>query len=78
MAENLVEDGATLQMGIGGIPNAVLSALGNHQVSSVNYGSSCIVFFSHFFRPFRYYIASVLIFLGHILRLFDSLVLYSG
>ncbi len=27
----LVEDGATLQMGIGGIPNAVLSFLGNHQ-----------------------------------------------
>lgn len=27
----LVEDGATLQMGIGGIPNAVLSCLGNHK-----------------------------------------------
>lgn len=27
----LVEDGATLQMGIGGIPNAVLSQLGNHK-----------------------------------------------
>lgn len=27
----LVEDGATLQMGIGGIPNAVLSKLGNHK-----------------------------------------------
>ena len=27
----LVEDGATLQMGIGGIPNAVLAALGNHK-----------------------------------------------
>lgn len=27
----LVEDGATLQMGIGAIPNAVLSALGNHK-----------------------------------------------
>ena len=27
----LVEDGATLQMGIGNIPNAVLSALGNHK-----------------------------------------------
>ena len=27
----LVEDGATLQMGIGSIPNAVLSFLGNHQ-----------------------------------------------
>jgi 4-hydroxybutyrate CoA-transferase len=27
----LVEDGATLQMGIGGIPNAVLSFLGNHK-----------------------------------------------
>ncbi|MCC8173550.1 MAG: 4-hydroxybutyrate CoA-transferase [Odoribacter sp.] len=28
---NLIEDGATLQMGIGSIPNAVLSALGNHK-----------------------------------------------
>lgn len=28
---SLVEDGATLQMGIGGIPNAVLSCLGNHK-----------------------------------------------
>lgn len=27
----LIEDGATLQMGIGGIPNAVLAALGNHK-----------------------------------------------
>jgi 4-hydroxybutyrate CoA-transferase len=27
----LVEDGATLQMGIGGIPNAVLAALGGHK-----------------------------------------------
>jgi 4-hydroxybutyrate CoA-transferase len=27
---NLIEDGSTLQMGIGAIPNAVLSALGNH------------------------------------------------
>jgi len=27
----LVEDGATLQMGIGNIPNAVLAALGNHK-----------------------------------------------
>lgn len=27
----LVEDGATLQMGIGAIPNAVLNALGNHK-----------------------------------------------
>ncbi|SFW21273.1 Acyl-CoA hydrolase [Sinomicrobium oceani] len=27
----LVEDGATLQMGIGGIPNGVLSQLGNHK-----------------------------------------------
>jgi 4-hydroxybutyrate CoA-transferase len=27
----LVEDGATLQMGIGNIPNAVLASLGNHQ-----------------------------------------------
>ncbi|PLK45356.1 acetyl-CoA hydrolase/transferase family protein [Emticicia sp. TH156] len=28
---SLVEDGATLQMGIGNIPNAVLAALGNHK-----------------------------------------------
>jgi acyl-CoA hydrolase len=28
---NLIEDGATLQMGIGNIPNAVLSNLGNHR-----------------------------------------------
>ncbi len=28
---DLVEDGATLQMGIGGIPNAALSCLGNHK-----------------------------------------------
>ncbi|PJZ64678.1 acetyl-CoA hydrolase/transferase family protein [Leptospira wolffii] len=28
---SLVEDGATLQMGIGAIPNAVLSCLGNHK-----------------------------------------------
>ncbi len=28
---NLIEDGATLQMGIGNIPNAVLNNLGNHQ-----------------------------------------------
>ncbi len=28
---NLIEDGATLQMGIGNIPNAVLSNLGNHK-----------------------------------------------
>ncbi len=27
----IVEDGATLQLGIGGIPNAVLSCLGNHR-----------------------------------------------
>jgi len=27
----LIEDGATLQMGIGGIPNAVLAQLGNHK-----------------------------------------------
>lgn len=31
IAENLVEDGATLQMGIGNIPDAVLSALHNHR-----------------------------------------------
>ncbi|KAF7271656.1 hypothetical protein GWI33_015505 [Rhynchophorus ferrugineus] len=31
IAENLVEDGATLQMGIGSIPDAVLSALTNHK-----------------------------------------------
>lgn len=28
---NLIEDGATLQMGIGAIPNAVLAQLGNHR-----------------------------------------------
>lgn len=28
---NLIEDGATLQMGIGAIPNAVLAQLGNHK-----------------------------------------------
>ncbi len=28
---NLIEDGATLQMGIGSIPDAVLAALGNHK-----------------------------------------------
>ncbi len=28
---HLVEDGACLQMGIGGIPNAVLTQLGNHK-----------------------------------------------
>ncbi|XP_060583073.1 4-hydroxybutyrate coenzyme A transferase-like [Ruditapes philippinarum] len=31
VAENLVEDGATLQMGIGAIPDAVLAQLGNHK-----------------------------------------------
>ncbi|KAL4220925.1 hypothetical protein ACF0H5_019191 [Mactra antiquata] len=31
IAENLVEDGATLQMGIGSIPDAVLAQLGNHK-----------------------------------------------
>lgn len=31
IAENLVDDGATLQMGIGNIPDAVLSALHNHK-----------------------------------------------
>uniref|UniRef100_T1GJM8 Uncharacterized protein n=1 Tax=Megaselia scalaris TaxID=36166 RepID=T1GJM8_MEGSC len=31
IAENLVEDGSTLQMGIGKIPDAVLEALGNHK-----------------------------------------------
>ncbi|KAK0412669.1 hypothetical protein QR680_006344 [Steinernema hermaphroditum] len=31
IAENLVDDGATLQMGIGGIPDAVLPALKNHR-----------------------------------------------
>ena len=30
-AASLIEDGATLQMGIGAIPNAVLSQLGNHK-----------------------------------------------
>ncbi|CAL7937987.1 unnamed protein product [Xylocopa violacea] len=31
IAENLVVDGATMQMGIGSIPDAVLSLLGNHK-----------------------------------------------
>lgn len=31
IAENLVEDGATLQMGIGNIPDAVLAQLHNHK-----------------------------------------------
>lgn len=31
IAENLVDDGATLQMGIGNIPDAVLAALHNHK-----------------------------------------------
>lgn len=31
LVAELVEDGATLQMGIGGIPDAVLAQLGNHQ-----------------------------------------------
>ncbi|XP_045162495.1 4-hydroxybutyrate coenzyme A transferase-like isoform X2 [Mercenaria mercenaria] len=31
IADNLVEDGATLQMGIGAIPDAVLAQLGNHK-----------------------------------------------
>lgn len=31
IAENLVHDGATLQMGIGNIPDAVLNALHNHK-----------------------------------------------
>lgn len=31
IAENLVEDGATMQMGIGAIPDAVLALLGNHK-----------------------------------------------
>lgn len=31
IADNLVEDGATLQMGIGSIPDAVLAALHNHK-----------------------------------------------
>lgn len=31
IAENLVDDGATLQMGIGSIPDAVLNALHNHK-----------------------------------------------
>ncbi|XP_003740939.1 uncharacterized protein LOC100906874 [Galendromus occidentalis] len=31
IAQNLVEDGATLQMGIGSIPDAVLAQLGNHK-----------------------------------------------
>jgi acyl-CoA hydrolase len=32
IAANLVCDGATLQMGIGNIPNATLAALKNHKV----------------------------------------------
>lgn len=35
----LIEDGATLQMGIGTIPDAVLSALGNHRHLGVHSGS---------------------------------------
>lgn len=31
IAENLVEDGATLQMGIGSIPDAVLASLTSHK-----------------------------------------------
>ncbi len=31
IAENLVEDGATMQMGIGAIPDAVLADLTNHK-----------------------------------------------
>jgi acyl-CoA hydrolase len=31
IAENLVDDGATLQMGIGGVPDAALAALGDHK-----------------------------------------------
>lgn len=31
IAENLVVDGSTLQLGIGSIPDAVLSLLGNHK-----------------------------------------------
>lgn len=31
IAEHLVEDGATLQMGIGGIPDQVLANLGGHK-----------------------------------------------
>jgi acyl-CoA hydrolase len=31
IADNLVEDGATMQMGIGAIPDAVLAQLGNHK-----------------------------------------------
>lgn len=33
---SLIEDGATLQLGIGAIPNAVLSALGNHRQLGVH------------------------------------------
>lgn len=33
IAENLIEDGSTLQMGIGGIPDAVLGELTNHKGS---------------------------------------------
>ena len=35
----LIEDGATLQMGIGAIPDAVLSALGDHRELGVHSGS---------------------------------------
>lgn len=31
IAENLVDDGATLQMGIGGVPDAALAALSDHK-----------------------------------------------
>jgi len=31
LVSDLIEDGATLQMGIGAVPNAVLASLGNHQ-----------------------------------------------
>lgn len=37
MADNLVEDDATLQMGIGAIPNAMLSSLANHKVYASTY-----------------------------------------
>lgn len=38
IAANLVCDGATLQMGIGNIPNATLAALKNHKVQASSQG----------------------------------------
>ncbi len=38
IAENLVDDGATLQMGIGNIPDAVLAQLHNHKDLGIHSG----------------------------------------